>query len=35
LAPGECAWDLYSGAGLFAAALAELVGPQGTVVAVE
>jgi tRNA/tmRNA/rRNA uracil-C5-methylase (TrmA/RlmC/RlmD family) len=35
LASGECAWDLYSGAGLFAAALAELVGPQGTVIAVE
>jgi tRNA/tmRNA/rRNA uracil-C5-methylase (TrmA/RlmC/RlmD family) len=30
-----CAWDLYSGVGLFAAVLAEQVGPQGTVVAVE
>jgi tRNA/tmRNA/rRNA uracil-C5-methylase (TrmA/RlmC/RlmD family) len=32
---GGCAWDLYSGVGLFAAVLAEQVGPQGTVVAVE
>ena len=35
LAPGECAWDLYSGVGLFAAVLAAQVGPQGTVLAVE
>jgi tRNA/tmRNA/rRNA uracil-C5-methylase (TrmA/RlmC/RlmD family) len=35
LGPGDCAWDLYSGVGLFAAVLAEAVGPQGTVVAVE
>jgi tRNA/tmRNA/rRNA uracil-C5-methylase (TrmA/RlmC/RlmD family) len=35
LDPGSCAWDLYSGAGLFAAVLASQVGPQGTVVAVE
>ncbi|MGO4342828.1 class I SAM-dependent RNA methyltransferase [Pedococcus sp. 2YAF34] len=37
LAPreGETALDLYSGVGLFAAALAEAVGPGGKVVAVE
>ena len=37
LAPreGETALDLYSGVGLFAAALAEAVGPRGKVVAVE
>lgn len=35
LEAGGCAWDLYSGVGLFAAVLAEQVGPQGTVVAVE
>ena len=37
LAPqeGETALDLYSGVGLFAAALAEAVGPDGKVVAVE
>ncbi len=37
LAPraGERALDLYAGAGLFAAALAEAVGPDGTVVAME
>jgi tRNA/tmRNA/rRNA uracil-C5-methylase (TrmA/RlmC/RlmD family) len=35
LAPGECAWDLYSGVGLFAAVLADQVGPQGTILAVE
>jgi tRNA/tmRNA/rRNA uracil-C5-methylase (TrmA/RlmC/RlmD family) len=35
LAAGDAAWDLYSGAGLFAAALADQVGPQGTVIAVE
>ncbi|MGA8046167.1 MAG: TRAM domain-containing protein [Dermatophilaceae bacterium] len=33
--PGERAVDLYSGVGLFAAALAERVGPFGQVVAVE
>ncbi len=32
---GESALDLYAGVGLFAAALAERVGPQGGVVAVE
>ncbi|MFI6759652.1 class I SAM-dependent RNA methyltransferase [Micromonospora sp. NPDC050417] len=37
LAPtaGERAWDLYGGAGLFAAALAERVGPTGRVTMVE
>ncbi|GAB1514133.1 class I SAM-dependent RNA methyltransferase [Actinophytocola sp. KF-1] len=35
LAAGETAWDLYAGAGLFAAVLAEQVGPQGSVMAVE
>ncbi|WP_100446874.1 class I SAM-dependent RNA methyltransferase [Glycomyces xiaoerkulensis] len=37
LAPreGEAAWDLYAGAGLFAAGLSEAVGPNGRVVAVE
>jgi tRNA/tmRNA/rRNA uracil-C5-methylase (TrmA/RlmC/RlmD family) len=33
--PGEHAWDLYGGVGLFAAALAERVGPGGRVVTVE
>ena len=33
--PGETALDLYAGVGLFAAALAGLVGPSGRVVAVE
>jgi tRNA/tmRNA/rRNA uracil-C5-methylase (TrmA/RlmC/RlmD family) len=33
--PGETALDLYAGVGLFAAALAERVGPSGRVVAVE
>jgi tRNA/tmRNA/rRNA uracil-C5-methylase (TrmA/RlmC/RlmD family) len=33
--PGERAVDLYSGVGLFTAALAEAVGPTGSVVAVE
>jgi tRNA/tmRNA/rRNA uracil-C5-methylase (TrmA/RlmC/RlmD family) len=33
--PGETAMDLYCGVGLFAASLAEAVGPQGEVVAVE
>jgi tRNA/tmRNA/rRNA uracil-C5-methylase (TrmA/RlmC/RlmD family) len=32
---GERAADLYAGVGLFSAALAELVGPEGSVVAVE
>ncbi|TDP92072.1 class I SAM-dependent RNA methyltransferase [Labedaea rhizosphaerae] len=35
LAAGQCAWDLYSGVGLFAGVLAEQVGPEGTVIAVE
>lgn len=35
LAPGETVWDLYGGAGLIAAALAERVGPDGLVVDVE
>jgi tRNA/tmRNA/rRNA uracil-C5-methylase (TrmA/RlmC/RlmD family) len=34
-APGERCWDLFSGVGLFAGALAERVGPAGSVVAVE
>lgn len=33
--PGESAWDLYGGAGLFAAALADRVGPTGRVTLVE
>ncbi|MBO4210459.1 class I SAM-dependent RNA methyltransferase [Micromonospora echinofusca] len=33
--PGESAWDLYGGAGLFAAALADRVGPSGRVTLVE
>ncbi|MFK3980442.1 class I SAM-dependent RNA methyltransferase [Micromonospora sp. NPDC050397] len=33
--PGERAWDLYGGAGLFAAALAERVGPTGRITMVE
>ncbi|MEV0327211.1 TRAM domain-containing protein [Micromonospora echinospora] len=33
--PGETAWDLYGGAGLFAAALADRVGPTGRVTLVE
>jgi tRNA/tmRNA/rRNA uracil-C5-methylase (TrmA/RlmC/RlmD family) len=33
--PGERAWDLYGGAGLFAAALAGAVGPTGAVTLVE
>lgn len=33
--PGESALDLYAGVGLFAAALAERVGPHGRVTAVE
>ncbi|WP_040836505.1 class I SAM-dependent RNA methyltransferase [Nocardia brevicatena] len=35
LAAGDRAWDLYSGAGVFAARLAEQVGPTGSVLAVE
>jgi tRNA/tmRNA/rRNA uracil-C5-methylase (TrmA/RlmC/RlmD family) len=34
-APGETWWDLYSGAGLFAAFLGEATGPEGRVEAVE
>ncbi|HWG99906.1 MAG TPA: TRAM domain-containing protein [Pilimelia sp.] len=33
--PGEAAWDLYGGAGLFAAALAGPLGPTGAVTVVE
>ncbi|MGK5443026.1 class I SAM-dependent RNA methyltransferase [Micromonospora sp. URMC 105] len=33
--PGESAWDLYGGAGLFAAALAGRVGPQARITLVE
>ena len=33
--PGEVALDLYCGAGLFAGLLAEAVGPDGTVIAIE
>ncbi len=33
--PGERCWDLFSGVGLFSGALAERVGPTGSVVAVE
>jgi len=33
--PGEQAWDLYGGAGLFAAALARSLGPRGAVTVVE
>ncbi|WP_225726705.1 MULTISPECIES: class I SAM-dependent RNA methyltransferase [unclassified Nocardia] len=35
LRPGDVAWDLYSGAGVFAARMAEIVGPTGAVRAVE
>ena len=35
LSEAESAWDLYSGAGVFAARLAEQVGPEGAVLAVE
>ncbi|MEU8898140.1 TRAM domain-containing protein [Nocardia sp. NPDC048505] len=35
LEPGDLAWDLYSGAGVFAARLAEQVGADGAVRAVE
>ncbi|GAB3464479.1 TRAM domain-containing protein [Actinophytocola sediminis] len=34
-APGEVAWDLYSGVGLFASVLAAQVGARGRVIAVE
>lgn len=34
-APGQAWWDLYSGAGLLAGGVAEVVGPQGRVDAVE
>jgi tRNA/tmRNA/rRNA uracil-C5-methylase (TrmA/RlmC/RlmD family) len=33
--PGETVWDLYAGAGLFTAGLADAVGPSGAVVSVE
>ena len=33
--PGDVALDLYCGAGLFAGVLAEAVGPDGTVIAIE
>ncbi|MFF5171053.1 class I SAM-dependent RNA methyltransferase [Micromonospora sp. NPDC000089] len=33
--PGESAWDLYGGAGLFAAALADRVGPAARITLVE
>lgn len=33
--PGAVAWDLYGGVGLFAAELAEQVGPSGSVLVVE
>ncbi|MGF6882904.1 tRNA/tmRNA/rRNA uracil-C5-methylase (TrmA/RlmC/RlmD family) [Nocardia sp. GAS34] len=33
--PGDRAWDLYCGAGVFAARLAEAVGPAGAVLGVE
>ncbi|WP_264076764.1 class I SAM-dependent RNA methyltransferase [Mycolicibacterium houstonense] len=35
LRPGMTAWDLYGGAGVFAAALAEQVGPEGRVLTVD
>ncbi|CRZ14853.1 class I SAM-dependent RNA methyltransferase [Mycolicibacterium neworleansense] len=35
LQPGMTAWDLYGGAGVFAAALAGQVGPQGRVLTVD
>lgn len=35
LRPGMTAWDLYGGAGVFAAALAQDVGPSGNVVTVD
>lgn len=33
--PGMSAWDLYGGAGVFAAALAQAVGPEGSVLTVD
>lgn len=35
LSPGDAAWDLYCGVGLFAAVLADAVGESGEVLAVE
>ncbi|MGH3762096.1 class I SAM-dependent RNA methyltransferase [Actinophytocola sp.] len=35
LEPGDAAWDLYCGVGLFAAVLAEAVGGAGEIIAVE
>ncbi len=35
LSPGMTAWDLYGGAGVFAAVLGEAVGPTGSVVSVD
>ncbi len=35
LGPGMSAWDLYGGAGVFAAALAQAVGASGTVLTVD
>jgi tRNA/tmRNA/rRNA uracil-C5-methylase (TrmA/RlmC/RlmD family) len=35
LSPGEAAWDLYGGVGLFAAVLGAAVGPAGEVIVVE
>ena len=35
LGPGSVAWDLYCGAGVFAARLAEAAGPHGSVLGVE
>lgn len=35
LGEGDAAWDLYAGVGVFAAVLAEQVGPTGSVMAVE
>lgn len=35
LRPGDSAWDLYGGAGVFAAAMADQVGPDGRVEVVE
>jgi tRNA/tmRNA/rRNA uracil-C5-methylase (TrmA/RlmC/RlmD family) len=35
LSPGQTAWDLYGGAGVFAAVLAESVGPSGHVLTVD
>ena len=35
LTPGQTAWDLYGGAGIFASVLAESVGPSGHVLTVD